>query len=86
MTHGSIVTRTAFAALSLVAGTTFCTGIASAEEVAAPAPRAAVSVPAAMDRDICVKTQLPGSVVPRTLCATRGEWISTQGVDPVAAK
>ncbi|MEZ0495532.1 hypothetical protein [Sphingomonas sp. IW22] len=82
----SIATRTVFAALSLIAGTTFCAGIASAEETTPATVAAAAPAPVAMDRNICVKTELPGSRVRRTLCATRGEWINEQGIDPVTAK
>jgi hypothetical protein len=84
MTVRSIATTTAFAALSLVAGTTFCAGVASAEEVtaAAAAPAKVATVPA--DARICTKEEVSGSRIARTVCMTRGEWIAKQGVDPIA--
>ena len=88
MTVRSIATTTVFAALSLVAGTTFCAGVASAEEVTAaakPAVAVAAAAPApAVDAKLCAKLRLTGTRIPRTVCQTRGEWISQQGVDPLA--
>lgn len=91
MTVLSIATRTTLAAMSLIAGTTFCAGIASAREGDprnAPAPAATAPAPAtiALDRKVCVKGQLTGSRIPRTVCMARGEWIAKHNIDPVAAK
>ncbi|WP_315760978.1 hypothetical protein [Sphingomonas sp. Y38-1Y] len=82
MTIRSIAATTAFAALSLVAGTTFCAGVASAEEVTAAAKPAAV----AADEKVCAKVQLTGSRIAHNVCQTRGEWIAQQGVDPITLR
>lgn len=82
MTIRSIATTTVFAALSLVAGTTFCAGVASAEEVTAAAPAKVATAPA--DTRVCAKVQITGSRVARTVCQTRSEWVAQQGVDPLS--
>jgi hypothetical protein len=79
MTDRSIAIRTTFAALSLFAGTAFCTGIASAEEVA---PKAIAAARPAAEQTICVRDEVTGSRIKRTVCKTRGEWIARDGVDP----
>lgn len=84
MTIRSIATTTAFAALSLVAGTTFCAGVASAEEVTAAAAAPVKTAAAPADARVCAKVQITGSRIARTVCQTRGEWVAKQGVDPVA--
>jgi hypothetical protein len=87
MTIRSIAATTAFAALSLVAGTTFCAGVASAEEVTAAAkPAAIAAAPVAADEKICAKVQLTGSRIAHNVCQTRGEWIAQQGVDPITVR
>lgn len=92
MTDRNLAVRTAFAALSLIAGTTFCTGIASAEEVAgrvaAPAgttaTATATATAASPDQRVCVRDDVTGSRIQRTVCMTRGEWIRQHGSDPSA--
>lgn len=84
MTIRSIATTTAFAALSLVAGTTFCAGVASAEEVTAAAAAPAKVATAPAEARICAKVQITGSRIARNVCQTRGEWVAKQGVDPAA--
>lgn len=84
MTVRSIATTTAFAALSLVAGTTFCAGVASAEDITAAAVAPAKVAAAPADARICAKVQITGSRIARTVCQTRGEWVARQGVDPAA--
>ena len=83
MTVRSIATTTAFAALSLIAGTTFCAGVASAEEVSAAAAAPAKVATAPADARVCAKVDIAGSRIGRIVCQTRGEWVAKQGVDPV---
>lgn len=84
MTIRLIATTTAFAALSLVAGTTFCAGVASAEEVTAATAAPAKVANATADTRVCAKVEITGSRIARTVCQTRGEWVANQGIDPVA--
>ena len=46
------------------------------------------TAPAKSDRKAsqlyCVKDEITGSRMPRTVCKTRDEWISQYGFDPVA--
>jgi hypothetical protein len=66
----------AFAATALVLGT-----IAPAY-AADPAP---MPKPRSQAQKVCVQGSLTGTRLPRTVCKTRGEWLSQDGYDPSAS-
>lgn len=79
------MTNTIIARLSIAISTVaLSTAPAFAKPIETPAAVEAAAAPKAlpMDQKICIKATLTGSLIPRTLCRTRGEFIALTGFDP----
>lgn len=93
MTNRSTIARTVRIAARTAIGVACGFALYPVAATAAPVdnPPVATTAPApakkaGMDREVCLRDELTGSRIARTVCKTRGEWIEQTGQDPLAQK